>query len=377
MCGVIGLIAVALCGRVALGEAADAAKLDQPLETLCRFGTPGNDDQAASSAWQQLSQSPPEHLPQMISALDGATPLGANWIRSAIDSVAERTLQGGGKLPLKDLETLLQQTQHAPQARRLSYEWIVRADPASAERLIAGLLNDPSLELRRDAVARQLDQAGKLLAADDKPAAEQAYDVALRAARDQDQVTAASEALKKLGHPVDLATLYGFLRRWTVTGPFDNIGKRGYDVAYPPESKVDTAGQYDGKHGAVRWQEHTTDDEMGQVDLNALLGKEKGVLAYCVAEFTSPEACDAQLRMGSECANKIWLNGKLVFERNVYHSYVKMDQYVAPVQLKQGRNVVMLKICQNEQTEEWAVDWKFQIRVCDATGGAIPLDQGK
>ena len=48
-----------------------------------------------------------------------------------------------------------------------------------------------------------------------------------------------------------------------------------------------------------------------------------------------------------------------------------MDQYVGRGELKAGNNVILLKICQNEQTEAWAQDWKFQLRVCDASGKAI------
>ncbi len=48
-----------------------------------------------------------------------------------------------------------------------------------------------------------------------------------------------------------------------------------------------------------------------------------------------------------------------------------MDQYIGQGELKAGRNVILLKICQNEQTEDWAQDWKFQFRVCDSLGKAI------
>ena len=48
-----------------------------------------------------------------------------------------------------------------------------------------------------------------------------------------------------------------------------------------------------------------------------------------------------------------------------------MDQYAGAGELKQGKNVILLKICQNEQTEDWAQDWKFQLRVCDPTGRAV------
>jgi hypothetical protein len=35
----------------------------------------------------------------------------------------------------------------------------------------------------------------------------------------------------------------------------------------------------------------------------------------------------------------------------------------------------LLKICQNEQTEDWAQRWEFQVRICDSSGTAVlPLD---
>jgi hypothetical protein len=41
--------------------------------------------------------------------------------------------------------------------------------------------------------------------------------------------------------------------------------------------------------------------------------------------------------------------------------------------LKAGRNEILIKVCQNEQTDAWAQKWSFQLRVCDALGGAVPL----
>ena len=40
--------------------------------------------------------------------------------------------------------------------------------------------------------------------------------------------------------------------------------------------------------------------------------------------------------------------------------------------LKQGRNEILVKICQNEQNDNWAQSWGFQLRICDALGGAVP-----
>ena len=48
-----------------------------------------------------------------------------------------------------------------------------------------------------------------------------------------------------------------------------------------------------------------------------------------------------------------------------------VDQYVEPVVLERGKNVILIKVAQNEQTEDWAQDWAFQLRVCDPVGTAI------
>ena len=50
---------------------------------------------------------------------------------------------------------------------------------------------------------------------------------------------------------------------------------------------------------------------------------------------------------------------------------MRIDQYQLPVQLRKGANTILVKACQNEQKEEWTVQWQFQLRVCDATGTAI------
>jgi hypothetical protein len=101
------------------------------------------------------------------------------------------------------------------------------------------------------------------------------------------------------------------------------------------------------------------------------LGKHKGAITYAFAEFISAEDRPVDLRLGCINANKVWLNGELLTANHVYHSNTSVDQYIAKGKLKKGRNTILLKICQNEQTEVWAQDWKFQLRVCDQIGTAV------
>ena len=50
---------------------------------------------------------------------------------------------------------------------------------------------------------------------------------------------------------------------------------------------------------------------------------------------------------------------------------MQLDQYRLQAKLQRGRNVILLKVCQNEQPEDWAQRWQYQVRICDAAGAAI------
>ncbi len=134
---------------------------------------------------------------------------------------------------------------------------------------------------------------------------------------------------------------------------------------------VDLDAKCDGKNGPIRWQETVASGDGGDVDLAAAYDKEKGAVCYLFTEFDSSEARPAVARLGCTNANKVWINGKLVMANEVYHSGSMIDQYMAPFQLKKGTNRILLKICQNEQTESWAQDWKFQFRITDPNGKGL------
>ncbi len=101
------------------------------------------------------------------------------------------------------------------------------------------------------------------------------------------------------------------------------------------------------------------------------------MVGYAYAEFKSDRRQPVELRIGSDNAFQLWLNGKRISDVEIYHAFTSFDQYVARGVLEPGVNRILLKLCQNEQTEEWAGDWKFQLRACDATGGAILSEERK
>jgi hypothetical protein len=165
--------------------------------------------------------------------------------------------------------------------------------------------------------------------------------------------------------------------KWKLIGPFDSTNQAGFDIAYPPEKEFRPDATYEGKSGAkVRWIDAATQDEFGMVDLNKALSKHKGAVAYAACEFESDQPRQVDLRLGCINANKLWLNGELLGAHDKYHTGMEIDQYVARGQLRAGKNLILLKICQNEQSEEWAQNWAFQFRVCDSIGTAILARNG-
>jgi hypothetical protein len=307
---------------------------------------------------------------QLLSGMDDAGPIAANWLRSAAEVIAGN-LETSNKLSLTELGAFFLDQSHSPRARRFAFELIRKADPTTAKSLVPGLLNDPSPELRRDAVAQLMEQASIIAGQGNSNGAVLLYRQALGGAVDPAQVKPIASALKELDVEVDLPRHFGFLMRWHVTGPFDNTKRMGFDTVYPPEKEINLAAEYDGKGTKARWQPLLSSDAFGKIDLNKPLGLLKETVGYAYTEFESAGSRSAEIRLGCKNAWKIWFNGQLVFGRDEYHRGQRIDQYKLPIQLKPGKNTILVKACQNEQTEEWTVQWEFQLRICDATGSAI------
>lgn len=339
--------------------------------TVKAVGKNGEGQVAAIAAAKQLSQGDATTLLPILQAFDGASPLATNWLLGAFEAVADRAIKQG-KLPAKEIEAYVVDRQQHATARRVAYEWLLKVDPTAADRLIPGMLLDPSAEFRRDAVARKISEAESLLSDQKTDAALAAYRTALQGAVDDDQVKAIIKPLKELGAEVDLRSHFGFLTKWKLIGPFDNTEMKGFDVAYPPERELRFTAKYPGKDVEVSWIDFETEDDYGKVDLAKALAPHKGAITYAATEFVSDRARSVELRLGTPNAWKLWVNGELAFARDEYHRGTQLDQYRVPVQLRAGGNTILLKICQNEQKEDWAQDWKYQIRVCDSAGAAIP-----
>jgi hypothetical protein len=361
-----------------LCEAAGPSDFDKQIACIRAIGTNGSGHREAIAAYRELAQTPANRIPAILAGFEGAGALAQNWLRAAVDTIAERQLKTGGVLPAAQLEAFIRRTDNPPRARGLAYEWLLHVDPSARNRLLPDLLDDASSELRRAAVAFAVEQADQRDPAQNRPQAIAAFRRALTAARDLDQVNNLAKRLEDLGRPVDLRAHFGFLTDWQVIGPFDNTDRQGYHTVFPPEKRRDPDATYEGPFGNVQWRPYHSSDRLGTVDLNEALGTRKQVTGYAWAQFVSDRERHVELRWSTRNASKLWLNGTLLAENEVYHAGRSFDQYRAQAVLKQGPNEILLKICQNEQTQSWTRYWDFQCRVCDDKGTAIlPTNGGE
>lgn len=358
-----------LIAALALSARAD---LDSSISTILAVGSEGEGNVEAAQAWQELSQSTLADAPAILAKMEGANPLAANYLRSAVETIVARETAKGEALPLAGLGELLLDPRQDPNARHFAFQLIEKNDPETAAKLVPGMLNDPSTALRRGAVSRLIDEAKELAKAEGKGAAILVYRQALGGARDVDQIDEIAKALRELDQEVDLPRHFGFLMHWNVIAPFENIEEAGFDQVFLPEKEINLDAAYQGKEEKeVKWQPLVTTDEYGKVDFNKPYGMLKEVTGYAYTEFNSDADRPVELRLGCKNGWKIWVNGEFLFGRDEYHRGARIDQYTLKAQLKKGKNTILVKCCQDGQEQDWTVQWEFQLRVCDATGTAV------
>ncbi len=322
-----------------------------------------NDDAAvanASRAARELSKRSDLKTIEVLQAMRGSSLIGKNWL-SGIANATQR------KNPATkvELESFLKDTTQDPEARYTVFRWLTEGDADSRNRWLDSMLNDPSPELRYEAVAKALEP---------KELPEDQLKTLLDVARQPEQVVDLIARLDKLGVKVNQSQHFGFLSTWKFIGPFDNTGSKSYDKAYPVETdwvSSKLADTYQGRPGEVKWIAETSEDPDGAIDLAKLYNNEKGCIVYGVTEIEVPSNVKCELRVGCINAQKVWVNGELAIGNEVYHTGMQVDQYIAPIELKAGTNRILIKVCQNEQKDAWAQRYLFQARICDSTGKAI------
>jgi hypothetical protein len=134
---------------------------------------------------------------------------------------------------------------------------------------------------------------------------------------------------------------------WYFIAGFDSTGGAGFGKVYPPEQGVDLKAKYKGKGNAdIGWTEKKEFAD-GAVQsflphIPAPLQNES--VAYLYREIDAETPAEVQASFGSDDTLTVWLNGKQLIAENVSRGAAP-DQSFAKLQLKQGKNQLLLKIC--------------------------------
>jgi HEAT repeat protein len=147
-----------------------------------------------------------------------------------------------------------------------------------------------------------------------------------------------------------------FLRDWLACGPYSQAGVTGAEKLFPIEFGPEKPEE------KVSWQPVPSSD---MVNLSGLFGGRNDCVAYLKTHVIVPQDCDALLLLGSDDGVKTWLNGAVVHANNTDRPAVP-DQDTAPIKLKAGTNVLLLKITQGQG------GWSACARIVSTDGTPFP-----
>ena len=357
------------------------AALDPPddpsphLNIIAKTGPQGEGSAAAKVARDELAKHGVEVLPKLLVAMDSSNAVAANWYRTVYEEIVARELsRDGTKWPVKFFKEYVSDAKRVGRPRRLVLGLLDKLEPAFREGWLPTRLDDA--EFRYEAVGLALTAGDRALKDKDQTAAKTEFRKAFEAARDSTQVTQAAAKLKSLGEPADAITHLGLVVDWWLVGPFDAPAKTGFAAVFEPEKKLDLQAKYLGQGGAeIAWKKHHETDTLGQLDLNKQLGlgTTREAVAYAYSEIDVPRDQAAQVRCGADDNCSVWLNGEKVFGRDQWLNGTRFDRFVTPIQLKAGRNTLLVKVCQGPQHKDPEVpnNWSLQLRLSDADGRGI------
>lgn len=359
-----------LAGLTALDPSYDPAR---DLAVIAKAGPQGEGSAAAKVARDELAKHGVEVLPKLLVAMDTSNAVAANWYRTVYEEIVARELaRDGTKWPIEFFKEYVSDSKRVGRPRRLVLGLLDKLEPTFRASWLPTRLDDS--EFRYEAVGLALAAGDRAVKDKDQAAAKTQFRKAFDAARDSTQVTQAAVKLKSLGESADAISHLGLVTDWWLVGPFDAPAKTGFAAVFEPEKKLDLQAKYLGQGGVeIVWKRHHETDTLGQLDLNKQLGATREAVGYVYSEIDVPREQAAQVRCGADDNCSVWLNGEKVFGRDQWLNGTRFDRFITPIQLKAGRNSLLIKVCQGPQHKDPEVpnNWSLQLRLCDEQGRGI------
>ena len=229
---------------------------------------------------------------------------------------------------------------------------------------VARLLPNPSV--RQEAGQAYLALADAAAKAGEKQAAVEAYAALVTGEPLLNAGAVAGERLRDLGIERDFATELGFVRKWSIIGPFPNANQSAYEQAFLPETEIDLDREYEHGGQRLKWIAHESKSAHGVVELLDLFPGGQNVACYAYAEVESDAEREALVKFGTDDGFALWLNGERI-AGNPAGRPLTVDQDTVKANLRKGRNAILLKVLQGGSR------WAFCLRITDAQGKGLAL----
>jgi len=176
-------------------------------------------------------------------------------------------------------------------------------------------------------------------------------------------VQSALETVQGLGgDPGAVLRELGYISEWQIIGPIPK------DAA-ATEAVIDYGNpapivEVDGE--TLRWKSAPAQAWPPIVDLRKHYARARNMVAIALCEIGASGATDAELFIGSDDGCEVYLNGERVHQSEQERSYER-DQDQISVKLKEGKNLLVLKVYQTDG------DWQFSGRVSAPEGVTLGL----
>jgi cellulose synthase operon protein C len=161
----------------------------------------------------------------------------------------------------------------------------------------------------------------------------------------------------------------GLVSHALVIGPFGE-GRASFGEIFPPETEKnppEREKRYRGKSTEVGWRSADTVVRDGALFIDGLLRPDAQTAAYVATFVRSDREQDAALRLGSPGPVKAWVNGLMIFARDVVRSPT-LDQDAAAVHLRRGWNRILVKTVVTDGP------WRIYLRLTDPVGRALTIE---
>ncbi len=156
----------------------------------------------------------------------------------------------------------------------------------------------------------------------------------------------------------------GFLGEWLVCGPFDNQEGQGLAHEDGPEGPFHADATFHGKGKSVAWRSLPVPLCLGTVDFDCLFRPNDQACAYATTWIRMESPTPAVARVASDEGFRLWLDGRLVVERDVRRD-AGIDQDAVPLPLGAGWHRLVVKV--GDITGAWG----FRLRLTDREGRVV------